>query len=507
MSQPLGSTTSATEAASTFASILQNAEDPSGQTRLIPLPRAQNTTSRSRKLRAVADWDPSYDSEQVDWFSEYKARWAPLSMSWFAKPIDGNEVRGIAYFEEQGRRKAVGPLEDGTVCIWDVDSREHSQSSPGALFAGSSPYPYLSDGTECITVDVGGRKALIAVGSVLKTVDLTTLTVVSERAFTSPIMALSQNTSEVDHLPVLGTRDSIHVHDPRKPPNGPTSASLNLMHSRTIIAADMCPLSIMDVGEHSLYVAGRHPSIVRYDRRSVPRIEDTIHSGARLCSLGLSSLMPTASSTSANPINNLLACGEYNGRGSLEVYSLSHDDFNPSNADSKPLPPWKTYQNRQSASRAKLLSVAAHGTRIFFTDADGGLKWVERDGKSLVRSWNINEFSCVETKGRPRQLNRTTFEFRTQGDDAARKVIAIPAGESERGARGDGELLTWTGDKAGTLQFREKEDWHDAKEKVEEAQHEAERQSGEQRRYEEVMRNALMRQTDEINRMRRFGLV
>jgi len=53
------------------------------------------------------------------------------------------------------------------------------------------------------------------------------------------------------------------------------------------------PLSILHLsssgddwdGNGDIYVAGRFPSILNYDRRYFPKLRGTIHSGARLCSM------------------------------------------------------------------------------------------------------------------------------------------------------------------------------------------------------------------------------
>ena len=83
-----------------------------------------------------------------------------------------------------------------------------------------------------------------------------------------------------------------------------------------------------------------------------------------------------------------MAAGEYRGKGSLELYNLAPSPFSLSNS----LPAHSRFQNRQTASRTRLLSVAPHGGRVVFADGDGQLKWTERDGSTLVREFNINDF-------------------------------------------------------------------------------------------------------------------
>ncbi|KAF2679641.1 hypothetical protein K458DRAFT_422188 [Lentithecium fluviatile CBS 122367] len=97
-----------------------------------------------------------------------------------------------------------------------------------------------------------------------------------------------------------------------------------------------------------------------------------------------------AKSTSGH---TLIAAGEYKGKGSLELYGLSSDPHRSINlSDNRTTRNnHACYQNRQTASSSKLLSVAPHGTRLVFSDGDGNLKWVERDGSTPVRHFNIND--------------------------------------------------------------------------------------------------------------------
>ena len=98
-----------------------------------------------------------------------------------------------------------------------------------------------------------------------------------------------------------------------------------------------------------------------------------------------------------------------------------------------------SYKNRQAASTSKLLAVATQGTKIVFSDAEGGLKWVERDGIGMVRRWNMNTFE-IDERG-----------ARVVGEQVVRKIISLDAGVSERGSRGDGDVLIWTGERIGIV--------------------------------------------------------
>ena len=284
------------------------------------------------------------------------------------------------------------------------------------------------------------------------------------------------------------------------------------------------PLSIVHQGQDNIFIAGRFPSILSYDRRYFPKLHYVIHSGARLAALSTLPFPPCRAATNLAVEATLLACGEYNGRGSLEVYSLPHLKQNTSQgASSVNLPedlledtsdgispeaeralsasmklvgetePYN-YKNRQVASPAKLLSVASQGTRIVFSDAEGGLKWVERDGYGVVRRWNVNNF---EMQGN---------DARVQGEQVVRKIIPINPPDSDRGARGDGDLLVWTGEKVGVITTQQPHDDMDELSKAfgdtlgnVDVDTKAEE-------YARAMRRALERQADERRWMSRFNM-
>lgn len=68
----------------------------------------------NERLRILANWDPSYPTEKVDWYEEYVARHAPISTSWLQQPGDGEsagreylEVRGMALYTPKGESGAT----------------------------------------------------------------------------------------------------------------------------------------------------------------------------------------------------------------------------------------------------------------------------------------------------------------------------------------------------------------------------------------------------------------
>ncbi|MCJ1361721.1 hypothetical protein MMC16_000821 [Acarospora aff. strigata] len=547
------------------------------------------------KTRALANWDPSYSTEKVDWYGEYIVRHAPLSMTWLQQPSshkdhggERREVRGIALLEGDtygGAQRVVAPLDDGSVCLWDIGTAQSSSSNrQGSVVARSKAGLLSVNGqnnrkgedsaytraqmtstgvVECVSVDSFRKTAYFAVQSGLNEVDLETLQIISHERYPFSISALSEATYP---LPLtVGTTLSLHLHDPRfaliaRSSNHPSEfldpvatfpASPKAQDDfHRLLAGDTLstpaplfqpgPLSILHLDRlnghpsqnSEIFVAGRFPSILNYDRRFFPRLRSTIHSGARLCSL--TSLPhpfrsteqdltrqnqpspPVLEDTKAGPGSTLIACGEYNGKGSLEMYGLRSEATTTeellSHADRTPD---STFKNRVSASRSKLLSVATHGTSIVSSDSDGGLKWVERDGSTLVRRWNINEYEYrhqrrEEAHGGGGGLFPTTvLEAGSGSGDVARKILTTNGGSlNEKSVRHD-NLLLWNGERIGLLKFASKPDSSEAQDLGDDENGEGGQEvlrRREERIYGLTMRRALERQADEVRFVRGLGL-
>ncbi|KAL8846187.1 MAG: hypothetical protein Q9221_008716 [Calogaya cf. arnoldii] len=516
----------------------------------------------SKKTRAIADWDPSYSKEKIDWYEEYIARNAPISLSWLQGHHDNAfgdspEVKGLGLYEGADGPLVVAPLEDGGIAIWNIgrqdDPRDKSwgalvaRSRAGILssqsdFMGTYSGFRLSLGgagdMECVSVDQVRNKAYFTSHNDLDELDLETLQITSHDRYPFAISALSEAAPPVPLT--IATTHSLHLHDPRSPrkisPSGfdqdcqvesntaslpPASQgpgnfyqSLHETSRRLAPSFDTGPLSISHLpvanGQHDtsnghICVAGRFPSILTYNRRMFPSLSSTIHSGARLASmisLPHPLLYPRPNPpTNPDAAHTLIACGEYNGKGSLEFYpfSTSEEPNLPTSSPYQSRPaPITPYKNRTSASSSKLLSVAAHGTRIVFSDGDGGLKWVERDGHSLVRRWNINAYtaSTSSPNGAQPMISNIFSGSTNDGGDVARKIL--PVGNWEDGK---GELAVWTGEKIGVLGFRPKPrfEWEQDRDARDAAK-------DEDREYAGQMRRALELQADEVRFVRGLGL-
>lgn len=561
--------------------------------------------SLSQRARAAAEWDSSAEGEHVDWYSEYIARHGPMSLSWVQQPLHPRgqgqrrqpyEVKGMGLLKDWSsarQNKIVAPLDDGSVCIWDLNhshcadtqsikGRILGMSEPGVLMTNlssrrehspsKSSLEFINLG-EGVSVDSFRRRAYLAIGNVLNEVDLETLRVISQQRYPWSIFALSQETDYSVPL-TLATTLSLQIHDSRlsaveeeeaislrcekksaplfpeldifshadspqlqlqpngQPPHrirspGPTDQE----HYAPLFQPG--PLSILHPPAphvNTILLAGRFPSILCYDRRFFPRLQSTVHSGGRLC--GLASApgprFPVFTDSSYPESHAIVACGEYNGRGSLELYNLKSSskdhDSNPSDRSSRLTP---EYKNRQSAASSKLLSVASHGNRLVYSDSEGNIKWVERNGRSEVRRWNINtsqpqipysrcslSSSAMQSGDESQPNGLWPSSKSSNSSEVARKVL--PTGGNLTGD----ELLVWTGERIGRLKFSipadhegivDEEDDLFMHAEVDEETRKAMRQKHrdqweKERRYEEAMRRALERQADEVRWMGTDGM-
>ncbi|KAK3903782.1 hypothetical protein C8A05DRAFT_32486 [Staphylotrichum tortipilum] len=477
------------------------------------------------------------------------------------------EARGVALYYPDGRSGetvlAVSPLDDGGVCLWDVGG---TRGRRGAIFARSRPGILFIDGpgadnsrrskridsgvTECVSVDSRQHRAFFAVQSHLIEVDLRRLSVVDCESFPWSITALSAASPTVPLT--VGTSLGIHLHDyrSRKPPQndrGETIDGFDRMGAKEFYQRSLRsifddeplppyaplsqpgPLSIVHLQQpgqeadlsDDIYVAGRFSNILHYDRRKFPAIRGSIHSGARLCSMtslpypfsaldgelrrkGELSVEQVEASKTVAGGRTLIACGEYNTKGALELYGLS-----PSALAQTGTPGGlqnSTFKNRQTCSHSKLLSVVSHGSRLAFSDGSGYIKWFERDGFTEVRRCRIGHSE--------RSQAPSIFASMPGSDDIARKLLPTrPAAGGGDGSSDDGggqgtnnnDLLFWTGEKLGLVTFSARPGFAAEDFEAGRAPEDQELAAAESE-YGERMRRALERQADDVRFVRNLGL-
>ncbi|KAF3078732.1 hypothetical protein TWF569_011068 [Orbilia oligospora] len=367
---------------------------------------------------------------------------------------------------------AASALGDGSVCIFslsdskigsilgrskpDLLARKSPDLGSGRLGDGIITGVHHERGLFVNAATAYNHRAWFGAGSVLTEVDLTTMQRIRSHRFPFSVTCLSTP------MPVLavGTTLTLHLLDSRSfsdyVATTSTSCSSDPCHSEKIdpvftdsgmrkastrlyghstasprLSVDVeernsrdyllhapptaflqpSPLSILHSpidqgGGNELYVAGRFPSIMAYDRRQWPRLVGTMHSGARLSSLAI---IPSNSALPMPSNYTLIGCGEYAGRGTLEMYPLpisgpiprfpdgflQRDNAVEEAPDKIPLLDQKMFakstsaatRNRQSASRSKIFSVASQGIKVVTGDSEGRLRFMERDGTKHIRDW------------------------------------------------------------------------------------------------------------------------
>lgn len=149
---------------------------------------------RKERVRIMENWDPSFPGENINWYDEFIQRTAPVAVNWLQQPSmrDGSErtyieARGVALYRPDGAGSdphqletifAVSPLDDGSVCLWDITGAKgrkgavYAKSRPGILFIdgpsadNSSRSKRIDSGfTECVSVDHKLHLAFFAVQS------------------------------------------------------------------------------------------------------------------------------------------------------------------------------------------------------------------------------------------------------------------------------------------------------------------------------------------------------
>lgn len=155
------------------------------------------------------------------------------------------------------------------------------------------------------------------------------------------------------------------------------------------------------------------------------------------------------------PGKTLIACGEYNSKGSLEMYGLSSNPLDTvvsTNLAAGSLQN-SVMKNRQTSSSSKLLSVSNHGTGIVVSDGGGNLKWLERDGFTEIRRWNTADDMEDEPHGIWGTRDDSAMDSGSR--DIILKLISCASGQAEKPVN-DGALALWTGEKIGLLSFSSK---------------------------------------------------
>ncbi|UKZ75481.1 hypothetical protein TrVFT333_003167 [Trichoderma virens FT-333] len=153
--------------------------------------KPQRRSQRWQELQDMANWDPTFPNERVSWYSEYIQRNGPTCVNWLETPRIRDrgyeammEARGLELYypydgnDGVGAMLAVSPLDDGSICLWDVKG---TRGKAGSILATSKSDILFIDGpgsintrrskrvdtgvTECVSVDNHRHRAYFAVQS------------------------------------------------------------------------------------------------------------------------------------------------------------------------------------------------------------------------------------------------------------------------------------------------------------------------------------------------------
>ena len=110
--------------------------------------------ARTQRHRALTNWEPGYPDEQLDYYDEYIHRHAAINVGWLTMPIaDGSDKE----FKQQATgmgtlvdaqidrpSHVVAPLDDGSICIWDISARSTFGYGGGGRLIAQSKRGLLS---------------------------------------------------------------------------------------------------------------------------------------------------------------------------------------------------------------------------------------------------------------------------------------------------------------------------------------------------------------------------
>jgi hypothetical protein len=117
---------------------LSNTFDTSVHNESAPSAEVQQERNEGKRRQAlIANWDPSYPDEKVDWYEDFIQRHAEQKISWFqdagSEERDHGGIRreatgaGILYDSDGLADKLVAPLDDGRISIWDASASSERQ--------------------------------------------------------------------------------------------------------------------------------------------------------------------------------------------------------------------------------------------------------------------------------------------------------------------------------------------------------------------------------------------
>ncbi|KAK9457605.1 hypothetical protein V1511DRAFT_494109 [Dipodascopsis uninucleata] len=311
--------------------------------------------------RDISDLDESSSISKEKRFIIARNKRSSTAGSGMLKPIS-DESFSIYNIDvvDQAVGLIMGTVDDGSIRIWNVKDRT------GRINFAKTRCPEL-DGTTLsdIKIDRQSQRFWISADNYLQEWDLSTLQKIAQVPFKRPISTLSFDSNFSSSSLFVATQSTLNYIDSRLPSNSSSAVSVNAYSTASMPGY---PLSVLSgsFSPQTVSVSGRFPSILTYDIRRFPSIVHSAYSGAH----SLSSLLALPNR------RGIIAAGEYNGRGTIELYRnpfIEQSDVNssfasngnatpsmgPFSASSSPPPNHesRSWVNRYSASRSCILSL------------------------------------------------------------------------------------------------------------------------------------------------------
>jgi len=154
--------------------------------------------------------------------------------------------------------------------------------------------------------------------------------------------------------------------------------------------------------------------------------------------------------------------------------------------------------------------VAAHENSTVFSDGDGNLKWIERDGMTTIRTYNINEAVDAPSFNQAQSTAQGPDDEQSQGDIVQKIIPLQPSAQSRSSRRADvnqTDLILKTGDgRIGVLGFGHKTLYSREEEDIVAETTEERVRKDAEKQYRETLGRALQSQADEVRFMRGLGM-
>ncbi|KAK9447143.1 uncharacterized protein V1518DRAFT_422322 [Limtongia smithiae] len=281
----------------------------------------------------------------------------------------------------------IGTADNGTVQLFNVRSAT-------ATSVAQNRNKYL-ERASVSCVKVHGNRVWISGDNVLQEWDATTFRPISQTTLDRSVTALAVDPqTDAPTSVYAASHTGLHWIDSRIP---------SLSSSTPMVSVPGYPLALLSSSFSSttISLSGRFPSILTFDKRNLATILSSTYSGAHsLCSL-----------LSLPEGRGVVAAGEYNGRGTIEMYASSNEQQGR-----------KTWINRYTAARSSLLCLsqpAWSGELVMAGSADGAIRCFDTamDGACVRELYDNSGKTSITSSGDGDNFDRPSSLPRTEVDE------------------------------------------------------------------------------------------